>query len=351
MKKNIITAIMICTLSAAAVCSAADIPQNMEYITGGYAIMGAEAGDVNAQPDAKPNHPVYLDGFYMDRYEVSNGDYAQCVAAGECAEPTSNASRTRESYYGNVNFSRFPVVNVTWQDAADYCAYAGKRLPTEAEWERAARGADSDRIYSWGNSAPRSPFINTSDIPGDTEMPNSYPKGGSPFGIQDTIGNVSEWTSDWYSADYYSSEDAVRNPQGPASGSEKVVRGGSFETRLSTLHITNRYPMDPDAGYDTVGFRCAMDLDTDLDYDFSDEDIASVKDFAYISAGNENGIFLMLNPGNSIKGTLIGVIPNGSVVEILAGPVNVDYTQWYQIATPDGLQGWTLGSAISFFGK
>ncbi len=350
MKKNLLfispVMLIIILLSVSCVASASDTPVNMIYIPSGYAMMGAEYGDLTAQTNAKPNHLVYLDDFYIDITEVTNADYAVCVAAGKCRAPQKTSSKTRENYYGNVTFANFPVVNVTWQDAADYCSFVKKRLPTEAEWERAGRGTEDNRRYPWGNGSPKSVNINTTQIPGDTERTNIYAKGVSPYGVADMLGNVSEWVSDWYDGSAYKKSER-ENPTGPVSGTEKVIRGSSFETDRSDLHITLRSGMAPDDYSDTVGFRCVSDIRESINYDFNtDEPITYEPDFAYIKAGNENGIFLLDEPGTGYGTNLICVIPNGAVIEILAGPVSINYSDWYQVQTQEGSRGWTIASAI-----
>lgn len=346
MKKRIFTFELMMMLIFAMNCFA-DVPTDMAFVEGGYAVMGAEYGDLNADENAKPIHLVFLDGFYMDKYEVSNQDYAKCVAAGDCKAPRNNDSKTREEYYTNPDFARFPVVNVTWQDAADYCEYMGKRLPTEAEWERGARGGEDGRTYPWGFGLPREYNVNVTKVPGDTELPNSYARGISIYGIADTIGNVSEWTADWYSDTAYE-ESEIEFPKGPETGTEKTVRGDSFETPLSSMNVMNRYSKDPNAYSYDLGFRCVKDCLEVIQYE-TEETSEPEYDFGYIKAGNENGIFLYDQPGSAYTGTLQGIIPNGAVVQILGGPVEINYSSWYRVAATDGRQGWTLSSAIRFF--
>ncbi len=321
-------------------------PLDMVYVPSGYSMMGAELGELMAAPDTKPYHLVYLDPFYIDIHEVTNADYAVCVAAGACRAPESPDSKTRTGYYGNSVFAKFPVLNVTWQDAADYCAFVEKRLPTEAEWERAARGISDGRRYPWGNSSPKMTNMNISNVPGDTEMVNIYIGGLSPYGAADMMGNVSEWVADWYSPLWYEQKEQD-NPQGPASGTKKVIRGSSFETSGSELHIAARSAMDPESFSNLVGFRCALSPRESLSYDLPVEYLIEEQpEFAYIKAGNENGIFLLAEPGSGYGTALVCVVPNGAVVEILAGPVSINYSDWYQIQTQNGEMGWTISSAV-----
>ena len=325
--------------------AAAGTPVDMAYIPSAYAMMGAENGDLTASSNAKPYHLVYLDAFYMDKYEVTNEDYATCVNAGKCRAPQSESSLTRSEYYKSVTFAKFPVVNITWQDASDYCAFVEKRLPTEAEWERAARGTSDDRRYPWGSSSPKAVNLNISLIPGDTERTGIYAAGVSPYGVADMLGNVSEWVSDWYDPDWYDKSEQ-ENPTGPLSGSEKVVRGSSFQTGLSEIHVAMRSGEFPQTYSPSIGFRCAMDIRKSIGYGPELDETGPDPEFGYIKAGNDNGIFLLDEPGTGYGTNLIAVIPNGAVAEILAGPVSINYSNWYQIQTQEGYKGWTIASAI-----
>ena len=348
MKRNgkILLILFCLLLFGQAAAFGAGTPLDMVYVSSGYAMMGAEYGDLTAASNTKPNHLVYLNAFYIDAHEVTNEDYAVCVAAGVCREPQDPDSKTRQGYFRNTMFAKFPVLNVTWQDAVDYCEFVEKRLPTEAEWERAARGMSDDRKYPWGSGSPKMNNMNVSLIPGDTEMVSIYPGGYSPYGAADMLGNVSEWVSDWYDAEWYL-KSGRENPAGPLSGTERVIRGSSFETPLSEVHVVMRSGMDPEtAGY-TVGFRCAMSIRESVGYETVTEDPEAYEpQFAYIKAGNDNGIFLLAEPGSGYDTVLICVVPNGAVIEILAGPVSINYSNWYQIRTQNGEMGWTIASAV-----
>jgi eukaryotic-like serine/threonine-protein kinase len=208
--------------------------------------MGSSDSDADADSDEMPQHKVTLDAFWIDRTEVTADQYAKCVAAGKCAAPGCAGAGKGDH----------PVVCMTWQGAADYCAWAGRRLPTEAEWEKAARGTDG-RIYPWGNEALDRAKANYGGNVGDATPVGAYPAGASPYGALDMAGNVWEWVNDWYRSDYYASSPGS-NPQGPATGKDWVLRGGSWGYRDNDLRVANRsYDSNPTFQLDFVGFRCA----------------------------------------------------------------------------------------------
>jgi serine/threonine-protein kinase len=229
--------------------------------------------DVLLENDELPAHPVRLNAFWVDQVEVVNGMYALCVEAGACRPPANINSDNRPEYYGNPEFQDYPVVQVTWYDANAYCQWAGRRLPTEAEWERAAKG-DSVNTYPWGGELPNANNSNSLNVVGDTTRVGSYPTGISPFGALDMAGNVWEWVADFYKGRYYA-ESPAENPTGPENGGLKtmrVIRGGSFQDDAPLLRISNRgYEAGPDpsalqnddAYYGRssakIGFRCVSD--------------------------------------------------------------------------------------------
>jgi len=226
------------------------------YVPAGEFFMGAAISDTLANDDERPQHTVNLDAFWIDQTEVTNAMYAKCVAADGCRTMEYIDSATRPDYYENADYAEFPVMHVTWDDAAAYCGWAGRRLPTEAEWEKAARGTDG-RMYPWGNAEPDSGWLNFDQIDGDTTAVGSYPDGASPYGALDMAGNLYEWVADWYSATYYA-ESPEANPTGPASDADDrhVVRGGYWGTSAPYVRITGRDGQSLNRP-NWIGFRCA----------------------------------------------------------------------------------------------
>ena len=222
----------------------------MVYVPSGRFTMGSDSGD----PDESPAHTVYLDGFWIDRTEVTNAAFQKCVAAGACSQPIS-ASNTRDSYYNNPAFADHPVIYMNHYDAEGYCRWVGKRLPTEAEWEKAARGTD-DRRWPWGNTFdPGKLALGPGD---DTAPVGSNPAGASPYGVLDMAGNVLEWVADWYAPDYYA-RSPERDPQGPAPGVDNVLRGGRWWDAEYDLRTTKRWHLGSNTRTAYLGFRCARD--------------------------------------------------------------------------------------------
>jgi formylglycine-generating enzyme required for sulfatase activity len=195
-----------------------------------------------------PRHSVTLDSFWIDSTEVTEGQYAGCVAAGVCSPHSSQ-------------YNDYPVVFVNWYEARTYCHWARGRLPTEAEWEYAARGPDS-LTYPWGNNAPADTLLNYELNVGDTTQVGSYPDGSSWVGAMDMAGNVQEWVNDWYDSGYYAISPAL-NPKGPEAGDTKVLRGVSWCTGCSLFGSDARAAIrrngDPYGENADRGFRCCVD--------------------------------------------------------------------------------------------
>lgn len=255
-------------------------PTELVMIPGGILRMGGKGAEDDA--DEKPFHDVEMYEYRIEKYEVTNAQYQACVAAGVCPAPTKNSSYTRAAYFGAPEFANYPVVNVTWHGANAYCAWLGRRLPNEAEWERAAKGADNLR-YTWSNSigmhfewnaifhgSPLS-FCEAScplqNYWGDVNdgFPDTAPIGSfvgddprrdnsSGFEVVDLAGNVAEWTNNWYYGNAYAEGMDIYGPS-DATG-VKTVRGGSWadEPRRNS----DREPQAPDYSSDRIGFRCAQ---------------------------------------------------------------------------------------------
>jgi formylglycine-generating enzyme required for sulfatase activity len=247
----------------------------MVFVPAGSFPMGSTASDENAFQNEIPQHEVILDGFWIDRTEVTNRMYASCVDAGACELPWAYGyvqyrSITREDYFINAEFQDYPVIYISWYAAQAYCEWASRRLPTEAEWEKAARGTDT-RLYPWGNKLVAGDLLNFADTNTDfnwsyhiindgfedTSPVGNYPLGASPYGALDMAGNVWEWNADWYGRDYYQ-ESPRENPPGPAAGTHRVIRGGSWRDSNWGTRIAHRSRLSPDQALGYIGFRCAL---------------------------------------------------------------------------------------------
>jgi len=223
--------------------------QSMALVPAGEFTMGSLTGDA----DERPVHHVYLDAFYMDKHQTSVGKY------GTFLEATSHEAPEDWDVMNKPVHQKRPVINVHWADADAYCKWAGKRLPTEAEWEKAARGTDG-RIYPWGNELPTDFHANMKKEIWNNHVvltPVGLFEGGkSPYGIYDMAGNVWEWVNDWYDQDYYKTG-SLRNPTGPSTGNYRVIRGGSWGSSPKDLRSADRESRLPSFGGLGTGFRCA----------------------------------------------------------------------------------------------
>ena len=211
-------------------------------------------GSNNGDADESPIHSVYLDAFYIDKFEVTNALYQDCVNAGACKPPVQADSFTRSSYYGNPQYGNFPVVYVDWNMANAYCGWRDASLPTEAQWEKAARGGD-ERTYPWGRGFDCQKANYQGCINGTSEV-GSYENGKSPYGVYDMAGNVWEWVADWYSEAYYRSS-PPSNPEGIDQGRARVLRGGSWNRDPYNIRTSNRVNYAPAYSNFDAGFRCA----------------------------------------------------------------------------------------------
>ncbi len=221
---------------------------NMEmvYVPAGSFLMGSV--NQNADSDEGPVHEVYLDSFWIDKYEVSNAQYQVCVEAGGCNPPEKG------ELLNNPDLLNHPVVYVSWTKAKVYCEWAGRHLPSEAQWEKAARGNDQ-RIFPWGEgiNCQYGQFDNCTN---GTVAVNSFPTGQSAFGAFNMAGNVAEWVNDYYTEDYYTSRSSWINPVGPDYGIARVLRGGSWNNSSSELRTTNRLGLSTSYNNSSIGFRC-----------------------------------------------------------------------------------------------
>jgi formylglycine-generating enzyme required for sulfatase activity len=221
--------------------------------------MGCSPADNLCYKDEQPLHKVTLGAYRIDKYEVTNGQYTACVAAGGCPPPSAVLSNEHEHYYDEPKYVDYPVVDVTWAQAATYCAWAGKRLPTEAEWEKAARGpmlgSGDARIYPWGNAATECNLANFQRCAPDTDRVGNRPAGASPYGVMDMAGNVWEWTADWFDPSYYARSPAS-SPAGPPAGTKHTVRGGSYGLYSRLVRVSYRYAYTVYYWNVNQGFRC-----------------------------------------------------------------------------------------------
>ena len=244
----------------------------MVRIPAGPFTMGSDKkADRNAYAVETPQRKVFLDAYEIDKYEVTTVQYLKFVLA------TGRPPQVDWKFDGG-NFQEamaaHPIMHVTWYEADEYCRWAGKRLPTEAEWEKAARGDQDARIYPWGNAMAglsRANFGRTGLSGPVRDRPErlllyppiisvfKYENALSPYGLFQMVGNVAEWVADWYDKDYYKTA-PDRNPKGPESGSHRVFRGGGWLDSTPTVRVAQRFGASPDTSMNWLGFRCARDV-------------------------------------------------------------------------------------------
>jgi formylglycine-generating enzyme required for sulfatase activity len=230
-------------------------------------------GADEAEPDEAPSHLIRLDACFIDETEVTNRAYRACVDDGACAAPDRPGATYHASYYGDPAFDDYPVIFVSWFDARDFCDWRDARLPTEAEWEKAAGFDPLEALkyaYPWGDEfdgtllnfcdvscGDQDRNVAFSDEHRDTAPADAFPAGRSPVGLYNMAGNVMEWIADWYDARAYRTS-ADTNPLGPMSGEFKVIRGGSWLSSQEDVRTSSRTSFDPQVSRANLGFRCAM---------------------------------------------------------------------------------------------
>ena len=242
----------------------------MVTIDAGDFMMGCDAARPHADcyDDEQPLHTVFVDRFRIDRTEVSNLRYARCVEAGVCPPPARLDSATHSPYFGHPDFADHPVIYVDWYAAETFCRWAGKRLPTEAEWEKAARGTTDTRRWPWGDEHVQCAKANFKELRanswefcvGDAVAVESYPASATGDGLLGMSGNVFEWVADWYGSGYYDSS-PLENPRGPDAAPTKVLRGGSWRSPWYRTRTPYRWDKKPNIAADSVGFRCVAGED------------------------------------------------------------------------------------------
>ncbi len=241
----------------------------MLYMTGGVFRMGNDDGENNE----KPSQLIRIDPYFIDETEVTNGQYAQCVAAGACSPPRSSQATYHDAYYGAPAYDDYPVIQVSWYDAQTFCDWRDARLPSEAEWEKAAGFDPVQSIklrYPWGDAFDGTKLnycdsgcpldkrdATVNDGHQDTAPVGSYMDGRSPIGLYDMAGNVMEWVDDWYDPHAYA-DMTDTNPRGPLEGEFKTLRGGSWLSAADEVTVTIRGSFDPTVARANLGFRCAL---------------------------------------------------------------------------------------------
>lgn len=230
--------------------------REMILIPEGVFTRGSDSGGI----DEKPQAEIYLDAFFIDKYEVTVEAYNVFRRAADYVEPSVPFF---QGDYNVLKTPKFPVVGVSWNDAYNYCAWSGKRLLKEAEWEKAARGTHG-LVYPWGNKVlpKRANISGTADGFEYMAPVGSFPMGRSVYGVYDMAGNVSEWVDDWYHQFYYQ-KSPLMNPEGPEPTKNRVFRGGSWDARKVDIRSAKRFAASPGRKDSIVGFRCGQSVNKD----------------------------------------------------------------------------------------
>ncbi len=233
------------------------------YIPASTFFMGSTDDEIAYSENERPKQPVSVEAFWIDKYEVTNDQYLACVTGGGCTVPARPESAFVSNYFGNPEYADFPIVNIRWAQAAEYCEWVGRRLPIESEWELAARGTDN-RTFPWGDEFPDPTRANYGILVGDTTAVGSFPDGASAFGVMDMSGNVTEWTANYYRSNYYNlvvEITATPEPEGLYRGGVRTLRGGAWNSDWDEIRAAVRFgPPEPNYYASTVGFRCASSV-------------------------------------------------------------------------------------------
>jgi hypothetical protein len=318
----------------------------MVYVPEGSFLMGSD------KKSESPSHNVWLDAFWIDRTEVTNAMYSKCVQAGVCTTPLDYRSHSHPSYYDNPMYSNYPVINVNWYQANAYCQWAGRRLPTEAEWEKAARGNDG-RIYPWGKQSPTASLLNFYYYNKDTVAVDLYPNSTSPYGVLNMAGNVWEWVYDWYGESFYGVSPS-RNPGGPSKGTTHVLRGGGWASDANQVRVTTRSgDLKPNEANDRIGFRCLLSPSVNspksINVPTSTVQISCpgartprlwVGGYAYVNT--EPPVANRVRSGPGTNYSIVERIQPGKAMEIIDGPKCADSWLWWKIRDLEtNVVGWT----------
>jgi len=281
--------------------------------------------------DEEPVHTVTLDDYYIDQYEVTNSMYSECVMNGPCEPPSRTSSNIRDNYYGNPKYANYPVIYVNWAEAQTFCQWRNARLPTEAEWEKAARGGLEGALYSWGNQTLDCSLANYKTCFGETNLAGSYAP--NSYGIYDMSGNVMEWVVDWYARDYYGSS-PENNPTGPNYGDDRVLRGGCW--MYGNVLVASRSYTNPVFRHNTWGFRCAKSASPV--YDFTAEAASDLQIGTLIQ-----DTIVRFGPGEVYR--WVAGSPYQAGIEVIIKGRSID-EMWFFVILPNEEEGWINASNI-----